>query len=105
MIAAGTAGTVAAVLDCGQSSSSTTIFYGVACTGSECVPGGEDAAAALNDGGSSEDAAYLYDGGSSVNFYGVPCTGDACVPHIHGDAASPDANAADATSASDAGDE
>jgi hypothetical protein len=73
MIAAGTAGTVAAILDCGQTSGTSTAFYGVACTGSECLPGDQDA------------APVLYDGGSSAVFYGVACTGDAC-PGIEEDA-------------------
>jgi hypothetical protein len=102
MFAAGTAG-VAALLDCG--STSATAFYGVACTGGECIPGDQDA------------APVLFDGGSSVNFYGVPCTGDACPGEDagskdasgNGDDASDAANeaqtdAADAASAGDAGD-
>ena len=94
MIAAGTAGSVAAILDCGQTSSSTA-FYGVACTGSECIPGSEDA------------APVLYDGGSGAVFYGVACTGDACA-HLDADAGSMDASAGDASDATvpqkDAGD-
>jgi hypothetical protein len=77
MIAAGTAGTVAALVDCGQTTapgSSVSAFYGVACTGSECIPGDYDA------------APPLYDGGSGAVFYGVVCTGDACLPRGDEDA-------------------
>jgi len=84
MIAAGTAGTVAAILDCGQSQ--PTAFYGVACTGSECIPGDQDA------------APPLYDGGSGAVFYGLVCTGDACLGSDE-DAQSADAGAGDASDA------
>jgi len=86
MIAAGTAGTVAAILDCGQTTGQTSVFYGVACTGSECIPGDQDA------------APVLYDGGSSAVFYGIACTGDAC-PGIDEDAGNGDAGAGDASDA------
>jgi hypothetical protein len=92
MFAAGAAGTVAAIVDCGQTAGPTaSAFYGVACTGSECVPGSQDAAPSP------------YDGGSVVVFYGIACTGDACVPPlpIKEDAGGVDASDA---SPSDAGD-
>jgi len=88
MIAAGTAGTVAAILDCGQSSSGNpSAFYGVPCTGGECIPGDQDA------------APPLYDGGSGAVFYGVVCTGDACAVGGGEDSGGVDASAGDASDA------
>jgi hypothetical protein len=101
MMAAGTAGTVAAILDCGQTSGGTAVFYGGACTGGECIPGGD------------QDAApFVFDGGSGAVFYGSACTGDACPP-FQEDAATTetsdasgagvvDASASDAADGSDA---
>ena len=86
MIAAGTAGTVAALLDCGPTSGQTAVFYGVACTGSECIPGERDAAPGP------------YDSGSGAVFYGVVCTGDAC-PGTEVDAGGVDASEGDAADA------
>jgi len=59
MIAAGTAGTVAAILDCGQSSSGNpSAFYGVPCTGDACaVGGGEDSGGVDASAGDASDAA------------------------------------------------
>jgi hypothetical protein len=92
MFAAGAAGTVAAIVDCGQTAAPTaSAFYGVACTGSECFPGSQDAAPFPNDGG------------SVVVFYGVACTGDACLPSPTEDAGGVDANDA-SSAASEAGD-
>ncbi|MGO8994285.1 MAG: hypothetical protein ACLQVI_13230 [Polyangiaceae bacterium] len=91
MIAAGTAGTVAGIFDCGQTSSPTA-FYGVPCTGNECIPSDQDSAPPL-----------VYDGSSAV-FYGVACTGDACSPGIDEDSGRADASEGDATDAADAAD-
>jgi hypothetical protein len=56
MIAAGTAGALATIIDCGQSQ--PVPFYGVVCTGSECIPGGEDAALVDASAGDASDAAH-----------------------------------------------
>jgi hypothetical protein len=99
MIAAGTAGSVAALLDCGQGAT-VQAFYGVPCTGDECLPNvvdsGPDSGTDANLGG--------------VVFYGVVCTGSECFdaqveagPADAGQDATPDAEPAETST--DAGGE
>jgi hypothetical protein len=92
MHAAGAAGAVVAIGDCGGQETHSTAFYGAACLDGSCV--------AMTDSGA--DAINANDANGTV-FYGAACLDGSCLPPQDAGSGGPDAPADTADEVEDAG--